>query len=107
MLCDPIYRVSQTLFQRKLRFPAHEVFCQINSVVKRFLNREISFLGHIEKDSSIPQAVRSQILVTQRYPDSAASRCFRDLAERIVQQEKADAASDGIVWERLLNDWIN
>src|SRR5512138_1858352 len=27
---------------------AHEVFCQINSVVKRFLNREIEYLGHIE-----------------------------------------------------------
>ena len=86
---------------------AHEVFCQINSVVKRFLNREISYLGHIEKDACIPQAVRSQMLVTQRYPNAPASRCFRDLARRVAQQENGGVSSDGLIWERLLNDWIN
>jgi len=86
---------------------AHEVFCQINSVVKRFLNREINYLGHIEKDSCVPQAVRSQILVTHRYPDSPASRCFRDLARRIAQQEETVGSSDGLIWEKLLNDWVN
>ena len=32
---------------------AQEVFCQINSVVKRFLNREVDYLGHIERDSHV------------------------------------------------------
>lgn len=86
---------------------AHEVFCQINSVVKRFLNREIDYLGHIERDSRVPQAVRSQMLVTHRYPNSPASRCFRNLARRFAQQEIADSSIDGLVWEKLLNDWIN
>ncbi len=86
---------------------AHEVFCQINSVVKRFLNREIDYLGHIERDSHVPQAVRSQMLVTHRFPNAPASRCFRDLARRIAQQDKPDRSSDGLVWEKLLNDWIN
>ena len=86
---------------------AHEVFCQINSVVKRFLNREISYLGHIEKDACVPQAVRSQTLVTHRYPDAPASRCFRELARRVAQQENGAVSSDGLIWERLLNDWIN
>ncbi len=86
---------------------AHEVFCQINSVVKRFLNREIDYLGHIERDSHVPQAVRSQMLVTHRFPNAPASRCFRDLARRVAQQGSGDQISDGLVWEKLLNDWIN
>jgi len=86
---------------------AHEVFCQINSVVKRFLNTEISYLGHIERDSRVPQAIRSQMLVTHRYPSSPASRCFRNLARRIAQQETAAGPSDGLIWEKLLNDWVN
>jgi flagellar biosynthesis protein FlhG len=86
---------------------AHEVFCQINSVVKRFLNREIDYLGHIERDSHVPQAVRSQMLVTHRFPNAPASRCFRDLARRIAQQENSARSADGLVWEKLLNDWIN
>lgn len=86
---------------------AHEVFCQINSVVKRFLNREVDYLGHIERDAHVPQAVRSQMLVTHRFPNAPASRCFRDLARRVARQEGAAQLSDGLVWEKLLNDWVN
>jgi flagellar biosynthesis protein FlhG len=86
---------------------AHEVFCQINSVVKRFLNREVDYLGHIERDSHVTQAVRSQMLVTHRFPSAPASRCFRDLARRVAQQEGVARASDDLVWEKLLNDWVN
>ena len=74
---------------------AHEVFCQINSVVKRFLNREVDYLGHIERDTHIPQAVRSQMVVTHRFPNAPASRCFRELARRIAQQEGSVSSSDG------------
>jgi flagellar biosynthesis protein FlhG len=86
---------------------AREVFCQINSVVKRFLNREITFLGHIERDPHVRQSVRSQMLVTHRFPNAPASRCFRGLAQRIVQQEQVGVPCDGPVWEKLLNEWVN
>jgi flagellar biosynthesis protein FlhG len=86
---------------------AHEVFCQINSVVKRFLNREIGYLGHIERDSHVTQAVRSQMPVTHRYPNAPASRCFRDLARRIAKRDGVGNVREGLVWEKLLNDWIN
>ena len=55
---------------------AQEVFCQINSVVKRFLNREVDYLGHIERDSHVPQAVRSQMLVTHRFPNARGQPLF-------------------------------
>ena len=84
---------------------AYEVFCQINSVVKRFLNREIDYLGYIERDSHVQRAVKSQMLVTHRFPNAPASRCFRILAQQIVQSE--NNAFEGQVWEKLLNDWIN
>ena len=86
---------------------AHEVFCQINSVVKRFLNREIDYLGHIERDSHIPQAVKNQMPVIYRFPNAPASICFRDLACRIAQEEASDPMLEGMIWEKLLNDWVN
>jgi flagellar biosynthesis protein FlhG len=86
---------------------AHEVFCQINSVVKRFLNREIDYLGHVERDAHVPQAVRNQMLVTHRFPNAPASRCFQDLARRMARQDSATPSTDGLVWEKLLNDWVN
>jgi len=84
---------------------AYEVFCQINSVVKQFLNREIDYLGYVERDSHVQLAVKSQMLVTHRFPNAPASRCFRNLAQQIVQSE--NNVFDGLVWEKLLNDWIN
>ncbi len=86
---------------------AYEVFCQINSVVKKFLYREISFLGHVNQDLHVPQAVRSQMLVTHRYPDSPASACFRNIARRLGQQDIGEEIPNELVWEKLLNDWIN
>jgi len=76
-------------------------------VVKRFLNREVDYLGHIERDSHVPQAVRSQTPVTHRFPNAAASRSFRNLARRIAQQGNSEHPVNGLVWEKLLNDWVN
>jgi hypothetical protein len=47
------------------------------------------------------------MLVTHRFPNAAASRSFRNLARRLAQQEGSTRPVDGLVWEKLLNDWIN
>ncbi len=86
---------------------AREVFTQINTVVKRFLGSKVSFLGHIERDGHVRQAVRSQVLVTHLFPSAPASRCFRNLAHTLVNQESASPRLDSPVWEKLLNDWVN
>jgi flagellar biosynthesis protein FlhG len=86
---------------------AREVYSQINSVVNRFLNCEVAYLGHIERDSHILQAVRNQVLVTHLFPNAPASKCFRNLAQTVARQADAGQSSDGLIWERLLNDWVN
>jgi flagellar biosynthesis protein FlhG len=86
---------------------AHEIYCQINSVVRRFLGRDVDYLGYIEKDPHVPQAVRNQTAVTQRFPNAPASRCFRELARRLSRRGTPLEFPEGLVWERLLNDWVN
>ncbi len=103
---DPKKQIQVLINSVESHEDAHEVFCQINSVVKRFLGREVDYLGHIERDSHVPQSVRSQMVVTHRFPNAPASRCFRTLAHRIAQQDSAQS-SNGLVWEKLLNDWVN
>ncbi len=104
---DPDKKIQILINSVERAEDAQEVFCQINSVVKRFLNREIDYLGHIEQDPHVLHAVRSQMLVMHRFPDAPASRCFRDLARRLDQQEGANPSAEGLVWEKLLNDWVN
>lgn len=86
---------------------SRDVFRQINSVVKRFLNREVIYLGHIERDPHVLKAVRGQVLVTHSYPDAPASRCFRKLAHAVALQGEASGVDHTFVWEKLLNNWIN
>jgi flagellar biosynthesis protein FlhG len=86
---------------------SQDVFRQINSVVNRFLNRQVIYLGHIERDAHVLKAVRSQLLVTHCFPGAPASRCFRRLAHSMVLQSEAAGTTDTFVWEKLLNHWIN
>ena len=104
---DPQKKIQVLINSVESADDAHEVYCQINSVVKRFLNREVDYLGHVDRDSHVPQAVRSQMLVTHRYPNASSSRCFRNLARRLGQQEHSERFDGELVWEKLLNDWIN
>jgi len=86
---------------------SQDVFRQINAVVNRFLNRQVIYLGHVERDAHVLRAVRSQILVTQCFPEAPASRCFRGLAHAMVLQSEAAGTPDTFVWDKLLNHWIN
>ncbi len=104
---DPHKRIQVLINSVESADDAHEVYCQINSVVKKFLNREVDYLGHVNRDACVPQAVRSQTLVTHRYPNAPSSRCFRNLARRLGQQDHSEKFEGGIVWEKLLNDWVN
>lgn len=104
---DPRKKIQVLINSVECADDAHEVYCQINSVVKRFLNREVDYLGHVDQDSHVPQAVRSQMLVTHRYPNSSSSRCFRNLARRLGQREQEEQFEGEFVWEKLLNDWVN
>ncbi len=104
---DPQKRIQVLINSVESADDAHEVYCQINSVVKKFLNREVDYLGHVNRDACVPQAVRSQTLVTHRYPNASSSRCFRNLARRLGQQEHSEQFEGELVWEKLLNDWVN
>ncbi len=86
---------------------SRDVFHQINSVVKRFLNREVIYLGHIERDPHVLKAVRSQVLVTHTYPGAPSSRCFRKLAQAVARQGEVSGSDHTFVWEKLINNWIN
>ncbi len=104
---DPAKPVHVLINSVQSESEAREVFTQINTVVKRFLNSEVSFLGHIERDGHVRQAVRSQVLVAHLYPNAPASRCFRNLAHTLANQANPAPLLDSPVWEKLLNDWVN
>jgi flagellar biosynthesis protein FlhG len=72
-----------------------EVFRQLQLVTDRFLDINIEYLGCILKDENVTRGVKSQKIVSELYPDSQASRCFRDLARKISAMVPVNSPKDG------------
>lgn len=65
---------------------AEAVFQQLNSACKRFLNRNLAFLGAIPQDSQLVEAVCEQVPVIEHAPNSPASRALRLIARQILEE---------------------
>lgn len=66
------------------REDGYQVFDKLNSVVKRFLQGELIYLGMIPQDPAIDRAVRQQSPVTILNPQARSSRAFDHLAQYLV-----------------------
>jgi flagellar biosynthesis protein FlhG len=72
-----------------------EVFRQLHLVTDRFLDIQIEYLGCILNDENVPKGIKNQKIVSQLYPDTHASRCFRDLARKIWAMPPLNCPKDG------------
>jgi flagellar biosynthesis protein FlhG len=75
--CKVIVNLAGTPEQGK------EVFRQLNLVAEQFLNMTIDFLGSVLFDAKMTKCVKCQKLVSDLFPDTHASRCFADLAQKL------------------------
>ncbi len=80
-----------------------EVFRQLHLVTDRFLDINIEYLGCILNDEKVTRGVKSQKIVSELFPDTRASRCFRDLARKISAMPPANSPKDGsnLFWQHL------
>ncbi|MCP4628770.1 MAG: MinD/ParA family protein [bacterium] len=77
-------KVCKLLVNRTTRpEEGREVFRQLHLVTDRFLDINIEYLGCIINDEKVTKGVKSQKIVSELFPDSEASRCFRELARKI------------------------
>lgn len=67
---------------------ANEVFLKISRAVKKFLNKELNFLGYIRKDNSILDAMKVQRPVVLKYPEAPASEDYIKLSQTIIERVK-------------------
>ena len=83
---------------------AKEAFRHLSMVTERFLNISLDYLGFMPHDSAFSRAVRRQKALVQLYPTSLAARCFRDLAERVLDSPGGFQPKGNIqfFWKRLL-----
>ena len=66
---------------------ALQIFKQINSATSKFLDKNIEYLGFVYQDQNLVKSVRQQKAVLEIYPNSASSRCFFNLAGKILDMD--------------------
>jgi flagellar biosynthesis protein FlhG len=83
---------------------AQDVFRQLDLVTDRFLDIHIDYLGCVLRDDKLTRSVKQQRLVTDLYPESRASRCFRDLAKRVAKLAPASRpkGNTNLFWHHLV-----
>ena len=60
-------------------------YYRLASVVGRFLDVSLDYLGCVVRDELLVDSVKRQKAVYDLYPDSASARCFAALARRVCQ----------------------
>jgi flagellar biosynthesis protein FlhG len=85
---------------------ARSVFENLSNAVERFAkNVSVEYVGFIPKDDNFQRAAREQCSVLQCYPESASSRGFGELAERLLASS-GNGPSDGNIkffWRKLMS----
>jgi flagellar biosynthesis protein FlhG len=61
-----------------------EVFLKISRAVKKFLNKELHYLGYIKKDDHVVEAIKFQQPVVKKFPDSPAAKDYLRLSQAIA-----------------------
>jgi flagellar biosynthesis protein FlhG len=81
-----------------------EVFRQLNLVAERFLDMTIDYLGSVLFDANITKGVKNQKLVSDLYPDARASKCFSDLARKILHSPatRIPTGNSNFFWHHLI-----
>jgi flagellar biosynthesis protein FlhG len=63
-----------------------DVFLKISRAVKKFLNKELNYLGYIRKDESVVEAIKYQEPVVEKFPDSPCSKDYLALSKTVIER---------------------
>ena len=81
------------------------VYDKLNSVVKKFLNGELAYLGDIPYDAMLESAVRNQQIVSLSSPTAKSSRAYYEIAARLMGDPAESKGSIGLF--QFFNSFIN
>lgn len=65
------------------------VFDKLSSVVEKFLNIHINYVGAVPQDQYITKAVMKQMPVSIAYPSSGSARAFERISKRLINNQSA------------------
>ena len=81
-----------------------EVFRQLQLVTDRFLDIRIEYLGYVLFDDKVTKGVKNQKIVSELFPDTEASRCFRDISRKVSSMSPLNLpkGNSHLFWRHLI-----
>ncbi len=90
------------------RKEAVEVYRKLSLVAERFLNISVDYLGCVFNDENVQRSVLRQKAVMELYPDTAASLCFKEIADAIWDFPANDIKGGmQLFWQQILDRDLN
>ncbi|MGD9084808.1 MAG: MinD/ParA family protein [Desulfobacterales bacterium] len=101
--CQVIVNLASSALQGR------EVFRQLNLVTERFLDIRIDYVGSVLFDANVTNGIKQQKLVSDLFPDTCASKCFQDLAHKIIAQPPTQIpkGDSHFFWHHLMENNIS
>ncbi|TCT15083.1 flagellar biosynthesis protein FlhG [Natranaerovirga pectinivora] len=81
------------------------VYSKLNVVVNKFLDMKIEHLGIVPQDQNLQRAVMEQKPISLLYPNSSASKAFKEIAEKLLEVEQ-DRQTDKNSMSQFLTNFI-
>lgn len=86
------------------RNEANEVYNKLNNASNNFLRVQTNYLGYIERNDIVNNAVRNQIPFTVSHPFSPTAKKIMDIAKNLIDNKGQNELNDNISFaKRLLN----
>lgn len=81
------------------------VYKKISSVVEKFLDGDVDFIGMVPQDSTLERAVRNQKVVSLENPTCNSAKAFEDIANKLIKKDGREHFRWGIsqIFNNLLN----
>lgn len=73
---------------------------KLSEVVKRFIGRELNYVGHVVKDDCVARATRRQQPFVSLFPRAKASECVEAVAASLIEGSNGAAGATSF-WTRL------
>ena len=80
------------------------VYSKFKKTVKKYLHVDIKLLGIVIQDQKVTEAVKTQQALISIFPDSAASKCIKNLAKNLLGHHPENLQSSGMAsfWNKCL-----
>ena len=86
---------------------ALKIYRGMNSILRSFIGKGISYFGYIKKDAKLSESVRNRYVLSAVKPNSVYSRNVYQIAQFLLSGKEFPTDTDVSFWKRLFSHWKN